>query len=190
MNVNTEQLIDDIFSGVDFGDYEAVLTASQGLNGVSGSEVIQWVTENLPYWNWNEVFRNHGLRNLEKIFETKFELKPLINTYFCEDSHWVFYRSADQYIKEFNLLSGRNITVDDVTENISIDFLIETCGYGPGLVDFLRFVIENNGDPEILIDRITPEIQKFPVWELDSFIQALEERCTQELVERVQAEIM
>ena len=187
MNHVTEERIAEAFHGIDFNEYEQVLGASKELDDISGEEVIEWVSENMPNWHYTEVMSENGVLNIEEIFKAEFKLEDLIDLWFTTDDHWWFYNGGDQWINEFNEITGREITVDDITKNIDINFLIDTSGgHGPGLLHYFEFLMDNNGDGELFVSKVAPEIKKFPEREVDDLYELFVE-CVPQLAEKLAA---
>lgn len=172
---NNDDRIDEAFSRInyDFGNFEQLLKASREFEGVSGEEVIEWISGRMPCWDYLEVFNGSGVLNIEKVFGAKFSIDTLINNYFTDEEHWYFSSCRwREWLDEFNMLSGRRITANDVIEHLNVNFLIDS-RYGPGLDIFVRFVEKNGGDPKILVRRIAPEIENFSLTTVEDVIYFL-----------------
>ena len=153
LSSNEERII-EVLHRVDFEDYDDLLVAAEKLQDVDGSEVINCIAE-----YWRPEYYLDGLENLEKVFQAEIDLDKAIGNYFADNEHWDFDNDDSEWLKEFNERYGHNITADDVTRNISISYLISNT-YGPGLCGFWRFVVSNDGDPELFIGKVFSEANR------------------------------
>lgn len=175
MNAVNEMIIASAFEDVDFQYYDQVLEASKKLSDVDGSEVVEWISDQLEqHWHYTEILNGAGVQNVENIFEHKFDLGVLINSYFTITDHWYFYthgpRWHARWIDEFNELSGLHITADDVTKFIDLDFLIDSHAYGPGFNEFIEFLEDTGGDIKLFIQKIAPAIDRLPHIDVEDIV--------------------
>ena len=174
MGTTTER-INDAFLDVDFANYDEVKAASKKLTNIPGKEVIAWLSKEAKQWNYTVIF--YGIKNIEKIFGAEFDLEWIINLFFSEPDIWS-WRKNDEILKEFKDVTGKDITVDDVTNHIDIDFLLESVSFDVGITGFLEFIKDNGGDPRLLVkkvasveDELTYEEVTDIVYSLDPYIE-------------------
>lgn len=175
---DAKKKISEAFSDVDFENYQQVLDASEELNGVDPKEVMSWISDKLENdWHWSKVINYGGVQNIEKVFNTEFDIATLINAYFGDDEHWYFdeSKSEGQWIDEFNELTDKEITVNDIIENIDMDFLIDSGYYGPGLCVFCDFIEGNSGDFRLFVKRLAPEVEKFSHEDVEDVVYCLDD---------------
>lgn len=165
--------IAEAFSDVDFSSYPQVEEAAAELKGVCPKEVLDWIANKIQdEWHWDELINiGGGVQNVEKAFGAEFDIAALVNAYFVDDDHWYFGGSESQWLDEFNELTGKEITVDDITENIDVDFLLS----GPGLCVFFDFIEANGGDFRMAINRLAPVVDKFSDSDVEDIIYCLDE---------------
>ena len=163
---DNEERIIVVLHGVDLKDYDELLMASEELQGIDGAEVVKCVSD---HWRAEE-YGSEGIENLEKIFQAKVNLDKAIGIFFADNEHWDFSSSNSEWLKEFNKDLGCNMTVDDVTKNISMDYLIDSHKCGPGLNGFFEFVVDNGGDPKLFIKKVASEIERLPQIDLEDIV--------------------
>lgn len=163
---DNEERIIEVLHCVNLEDYDELLNASEKLRGIDGEEVVRCISN---HWK-PESYRSEGINNLEKIFHAKVDMAKAISNYFADNEHWNFDYGNSQWLKEFNEDFGCNITADDVTKNISMDYLIDSHAYGPGLCGFFEFIIDNNGDPKLFIKRIATEVERLPHIDIEDIV--------------------
>ena len=147
-----ERIIETLYS-VDLENYNSLLRASEELRDIDPSIVVNCIA---AHWNIDSVL--DGMQNIEKVFRTKVKLNNLIKRYFEDSRHWHFYKYNSDWLDQFNDRSNASITVDDIARNVDIDFIINSRACGPGIDGFFSFVIENGGDPYIVIRKIAARI--------------------------------
>ena len=185
MKEKVKKKIAEAFSNMDFSNYSQVLDAAKELEGVDPKKVIEWISGMLDAeWHWSEIINYGGVQNIEKAFDTEFDIATLINAYFGDDDHWYFESSyfentgrnpGSQWIDEFNELTNKGITANDVIENLSLDFLIESRSYGPGLCVFFDFIERNSGDFKLFIRRLAPEVNRLSHEDVEDVIYCLDD---------------
>jgi len=171
-----EKRIREAFLNVDFKNSDEVQEAAEKLKGIEPREILDWIANQLETrWHYSEVLNGAGVQNIESIFGVEFDLRTLINVYFAASDHCHFAgKNRNKRIEEFNELTGRQITVDDVTRNIDIDFLIDSHVYGPGFDEFVEFIEDNGGDPRLLVQKIAPVVDKLPHVDIEDIVYYME----------------
>ena len=171
-----EKRIREAFLNVDFKNLDDVREAAEKLKGIDPQEILDWIVNQLETrWHYSEVLNGLGVQNIENTFGVKFDLKVLINAYFAASDYCHFAgKNKNKRIEEFNQLTGRHITVDDVTRNIEIDFLIDSHVYGPGFDEFVEFIEDNGGNPRLLVQKIAPIVDKLPHVDIEDIVYYME----------------
>ena len=164
LNPEEERIIEALYN-VDFGNYDELHAASRDLQDISGEEVVNCILN-----HWRPECLLHGVKNIEKVFFTTIKQEVLIAKYFCDNRKWGSDKNDSWWLKKFNILSGLNITADDVVKSINMNYLIDSHGYGPGLSGFLNFVVANHGNPKLFIKRIAHEIERLPNVDIEDIV--------------------
>ena len=168
LSVDEEWIIETLY-GVDFNDIGRLREASRRLVNLDGSTVV-----NCIFNYWRPEFFLGGLENIERVFLTRIEFGKVISKFFGDDECWQSDKYDSKWIDKFSLLSGRRITVDDITENIDMDYLIDSHEYGPGLCGFLKFILVNHGNPKLLIKKIASRIEQLANSDIDDIVCQME----------------
>lgn len=165
--MNNEQRIEQAFYDIDLSEEEEVLQASKKLKDIPKEEVIGWLARSSREWDYCELL--YGIKNIEKIFGAKFNLERLIELYFEERDHWSNSENT-KMLEEFNQITGRKISADDVAEHIDVDFVRESIEFDVGILGFIEFVCDNGGDAEPFVERIISSTDKLNQQEISEII--------------------
>lgn len=153
---------------VDFEDYDELQEVAEELQDIDGSEVLKCISD---YWRAECIF--DGIENLEEIFDANIDIGTLIGSYFADNDHWWFNSDSSEWLVRFSNYSGHDITADDVTKNISMDYLIDSHAYGPGLCGFFEFLEENGGDPKLFIKKVAAEVDRLPHIDIEDIVYCM-----------------
>ena len=165
--MNNEQRIEQAFYDIDLSEEEEVLQASKKLKDIPKEEVIGWLARSSREWDYCELL--YGIKNIEEVFGAKFNLERLIELYFKEPDHW-FNSENTKMLEEFNQITGREISADDVAEHIDVDFVRESIEFDVGILGFIEFVCDNGGDAEPFVERIISSTDKLNQQEISEII--------------------
>lgn len=165
LSANEERIIETLYD-IDLKNYDELLAASEKLQDIDGAEVVKCISN---FWR-ADSYGSEGIKNIKKIFNADIDLDRSIDNYFTDNDHWRFCRDDSEWLEEFNKTLGCNITADDVTKCISMDYLIDSHAYGPGLCGYFEFVVGNGGDPKLFIEKIASVVEKLPHIDVEDIV--------------------
>lgn len=148
--MDNEQRIRQAFCGVDYSQKEELLQVSKELKDIPKKEIIDYLAKISKRWQNCDL--PYYVKIIEEAFGARFDHEQLIKMYFEEPEFW--NKDYTEMLEDFNQITGREVSANDVAKIISIDFVRKSIRFDVGVLGFIEFICDNGGDAGSFVKRI------------------------------------